>query len=432
MLDNLKIRTFDQKIINRLSELKGFEPYQHRNNNFIGFCKYGKLMRLDFRKCFDNGIIAGFHYLDISISPHYHFNNYLHNGNDLTPQNCIKIISNILNYLNMESQDFDLFKVVNIEFGLNIIPETDVKNLIDNLLFYRRTKFIIPNKKTPYFKITNATKNKLLKTYAKGLQFIDLPKYGIDPNTFRFEVKSKKSCNIKKYGIDLLTDLFKIETYQSLEQEIINEWQNVLIINTTPYFSELKTDEVQFVKSANKIEFWDDLKGETNRNKLSRYKEKYYRILKGKNNLHTQIKGQIIDKFLSWSSGADLPQETPINKGKHHKEKHRPKEINGQSAPPNQNRRVCLVTGLDISAQRQGSKFIREKTIKMIKETDPEIYHKLGKKYLTEKAKKLSEEKQIYLICKNIRDQDSNPRNNRQRFEQRNYPKHQLQFSFVP
>ena len=92
MLDNLKLITYDQTIIQRLAALPGFEPYRHRNNNYAGFCKYGKLMRLDFRKSFENGTFAGFHHVAISISPHYCYNNYLHNGNDFEPQKCINTI----------------------------------------------------------------------------------------------------------------------------------------------------------------------------------------------------------------------------------------------------------------------------------------------------------------------------------------------------
>ena len=436
MLDNLKFRTFDQTIIKRLAEMQGFERYQHRNNNYIGFCKYGKLMRLDFRKVFEGGKLVGFHYLDISISPHYHFNNYLHNGNDFTPENCIKTVPDILTYLGIEPQEYEDLKVVNIEFGLNIIPTTDIKNLINNLLFSRKTKFIIPKDKTPFFKITNATKQKLIKAYAKGLQFADSPQFRINLNTFRFEVKSKKSLNIEKYGIHKVTDLLKIETYQRLEQEIINEWQNVLIINKTPDYTTLKPDEVQFVKGANKVEFWDDLKGEINRNKFTRYKEKYYKILQGKNNLHTQIKGQIIDKFLNWSNGADLPQKTPINKGKHQNAKEYPKEINGKSAPPQQNIRLCLVTGLDISMQKKTSKYLCSTGLIYYLENEPDIYKRLKDKYLTAEKRGSELRKQIYYIAHNIRNTktnvEHNKRNNRQRFEQRNYPKHQLQFSFIP
>ncbi|AZA52059.1 hypothetical protein [Chryseobacterium sp. G0201] len=314
MLDNLKLSTTDQGIIQRLAKVQGFEKYKHRNNNYIGFCKYGKLMRLDFRKSFENGGLVGFHHLEISISPHYHYNQYHHNGNDLTPDNCIKTVLDILTYLKIEPHEYNILKVVNIEFGLNLTPDIDVKTLVNGLYFYKKTVFMIPESKNKYFKITHATNYKQIKAYAKGLQFSEFPEYGINQDTFRFEVKSKKSANINKYGIKTVSDLLKIETYAILAQKILSEWENVLIINNSPDFSNLKTEEVQFISKSRKVEFWDDLKQEANRNKFARYKEKYYKILKTKNNPHLQIKIQIIDKILNWSSGAYFPQKTIIHR----------------------------------------------------------------------------------------------------------------------
>lgn len=430
MLDNIKLSTDKQTIINRLAGVQGFERYQHRNNNFIGFCKYGKLMRLDFRKSFENGSLVGYHHLEISISPHYHFNYYLHNGNDFTPKNCIKTIIDILTYLEIQPQEYEDLKVVNIEFGLNIIPGTDIKNLIDNLLFYKKTAFIVPNKETQYFKITDATKYKNIKAYAKGLQFAEFPQYGINGNTFRFEVKSKKSSNIEKYGIDKVPDLLKIETYQRLGQELLSEWENVLLLNQTPGFSNLKTDEVDFIKGANKSDFWDDL----NRLQFGRKKEKYYKILQGKNNLHIEIKGQIIDKLVLFQNDTFFPQKTLMDREKHQNAKDHPKEINGQNVSLHQNNRVCLVTGLDISMQRKGSKFLCSAGLKWYQNNEPKTYKEIEMKYLTEKMRTRPMEEQIYYLAHNIRNAKTNPTHNpkysRERFEQRNYNKQQLQFNF--
>ena len=84
--------------------------------------------------------------------------------------------------------------------------------------------------------------------------------------------------------------------YPRLTEELINEWQNVLLINLQPDFSALNPDEVQFIKQAQEIDFWSDLIANKSRNTFADNKRKYYEILKGKNNLHHQIKLQIIDK----------------------------------------------------------------------------------------------------------------------------------------
>ena len=386
---------------------------------------FGIKLSLDFRKTkYKNE----FHHLEINTSPHYHFNNYLHNGNDFTPSNAIESVIDILTYLRIKQREYNELKVVNIEFGLNIVPETDIKNLINGLYFYKKTPFKIGN--FPYFKKTDATSYKQIKAYAKGLQFLESPQYGIHSNTFRFEVKTKQSKNIRKYGIITATDLLNLETYNQLAQNLLDEWKNILLTNQTPDFSNLKPDEVQFIINAKNFDFWNDMIQPKYRNKFGRYKDKYYSILKTKNNLHHLIKLQIIDKLINLQSGANSTQKTPINWGKVQILKTTSQLINLESAPPHQNNSVCLVTKLDISMQRKGSKFLCVKGLKYYKENQPETYQKLTEIYLAEKQKGKSFDRQIYFIAHNIRNAKTNIVHNRKRFENRNYNKQQLQFNF--
>lgn len=426
MLDNIKFSVTDLQIINRVLIHPDFIVCRPKNNYYhsLKHKDFGIKLSLDLRKAVEAGKVIGYGHLEINTSPHYHFNQYRHNGDDFRPIQATETIRDILTYLGIKQREYNELNVCNIEFGLNIIPETDTKNLINGLLFYKKTPFKVGD--FPYFKKTDATSYKQIKAYAKGLQFEDYPEYGINPNTFRFEVKSKQAKNIRKYGIATAADLLNLETYNRLGQTLLDEWENVLPINLTPDLSGLKSDEVQFIENAKTFDFWDDLKTQKHRNTFHLNKEKYFNILQRKNNLHTQIKRQIIDKLYQFSKCANSTQRTTINRGKVQNGKTTSALINLESAHFNK----CLVTGLDISTQKKGSRFLREKTLEKIRNTEPEIYKTLSKKYLTHKAKKLSEQRQIYLICKNIRDKDSNPRNNRKRFEQRNYNPNQLQFNF--
>ncbi len=71
---------------------------------------FGIKLSLDFRKAVETGEVVGYGHLELNISPHYHFNGYLHNGNDLTPKNSVKSISDILAYLGIEPNEYDLLK----------------------------------------------------------------------------------------------------------------------------------------------------------------------------------------------------------------------------------------------------------------------------------------------------------------------------------
>ena len=316
MLDFIKLRIDNQELINRVFLHRDFVKCKPKNNYY--YSKFQKeintKLQLDFLKSREKG---KFTYVDLCISPHYHFNNYLHNGNDLTPENCIKSIFEILDYLHIKSDEYIELKVVNLEVGVNIIPETDVKELINGICYSKKTPFKIYNLEHPYYRRTDKkdTEFKIIKTYAKGLQFQDKPQFRININTFRFEVKTKKHRKIKSLGITTAKDLLNIAKYPRLAEEVINEWQNVLLINLTPDLTILKRNKVQFIKQSVKFDFWEDLITNKSQNTFSNNKKKYYNILKGKNNLHHLIKLQIIDKIYQLLNCANSLQETSINKG---------------------------------------------------------------------------------------------------------------------
>lgn len=405
-----------------------FTVCKPKTNNYhsVRHKEFGIKLSLDFRKAVENGNVVGFGHLEMNISPHYHFNQYRHNGNNLTPENCINSVSDILTYLGIEPQEYEALKVVNIEFGLNIIPDADVKNLINGLLFYKKTKFKTGD--FPYFKKTDATTYKQIKAYAKGIQFEDFPEYGINPNTFRFEVKTKQSKYLKGKEIRIYTatDLLNLETYNRLGQTLLKEWENILITNLTPDLNGLKTDEVQFITDAKTFDFWDEMY----RVKFARSKEKYHSILGRKNNLHHLIKLQLIDKLFLFQNVTFSTQRTPINRAKLQNGENTFRLLNLENVTNTQNNRVCPVTKLDISMQKKGSKFLCYSGLKYYKENEPETYKKLTEKYLTEKQKEKDFDRQIYFIAHNIRNTKTNQIHNRKRFEKRNYNPNQLQFEF--
>ena len=435
MLDNIKFSVTDIGIINRVLLHPDFAQCRPKNNYYhsLKHRTHGAKLSLDFRKAMERGKVIGYGHLEIIASPHYHFNHYQHNGNDFAPTDCIEAIAGILTYLGIEQEEYDSLKVVNIEFGLNLIPEQDIKNLINGLLFYKKTPFTIPDTKKPYFKKTDATNYKQIKAYAKGLQFLDVPQYGINPNTFRFEVKSKQAKNICKYGINTATDLLNLESYNRLGQILLDEWEQVLLINLGLKSNELnalKRDEVLFVKNVKSIDFWSGLY----RVKFARSKDKYHTILGKKNNLHHLIKLQIIDKLFDLQNVTNSTQKTTINRGILKNDKTTSQLINLENVTDLQNNKVCLVTNLDISMQKKGSKFLCVKGLKYYKENQPETYQKLTEKYLTEKQKGKSFDRQNYFIAHNIRNAKTNlqhnPKYSRQRFEKRNYNPNQLQINF--
>ena len=432
MLDFIKLRIDNQELINRVFLHPDFVKCKPKNNYY--YSKFQKekntKLQLDFLKSREKG---KFTYVDLCISPHYHFNNYLHNGNDLTPENCIKSIFEILDYLQIKSYELDELKVVNLEVGVNIIPETDVKELINGIYYSKKTPFKVYDSKIPYYRRTEKkdSEYKIIKTYAKGLQCHERQQYQVDINTFRFEVKTKKHRKIKSLGITTAKDLLNIAKYPRLAEEVINEWQNVLLINLTPDLATLRRDEVRFIKQSVKFDFWNDLITKKHRNTVRNNKNKYYNILKGKNNLHHLIKLQIIDKIYQLLNCANSPQETPINKGILKTKETALNTINGENAQLEQTNRQCLVTGLRIDMQKKNSVYLSNAGLLWYYKNDIKTFLQLQNRFLTSDKRKLKIIEQIYYIAHNIRNTKTNEYHNRNKFIERNYNVNQLQFTFT-
>ena len=432
MIDNTKFLTYNQNIISRMYQHPDFTVCRPKTNNYysVRHKDFGVKLSLDFRKAMENGKVIGYRHLEINICPHYHCNNYLHNGNDFSQKQAIKTVNDILTYLGIKSDEYNQLNVCNIEFGLNIIPKIDIKNLINGLYFYKKTSFIFPDiESKPYFKVSDTSKEKTIKAYAKGLQFINVPDYGINPNTFRFEVKYKKSRPLKRLlKKDCVTanDMIDLKVHKIFSQEIIKEWEQILLINLESDFRGLQQDEVQYLKNAKLIDFWTVLY----RMKFKRYKEKYYKILGQKNNIHNRIKNLIIDKLSTFLDVTFSPQRTPINSEKIVFTDYISQLINCENVTPHQNNKICLVTGLDISMQKKNSKYLCFTGLKHYKENEPAIFKDLEKQYLSENMKLKNIESQFYYIAHNIRNYKTNLFHNRKRFERRNYNQNQLQINY--
>lgn len=296
MIDFTKARNENQTHIGILYEygLSNLKPHKAKRNNTVCFSDGFNRFRLEFQKVFYKGKLEGFRHVDFCFSPHYLFNGDLHNGNDLKIIDCIKTIKDTFKQLGFTEKDLSHFKVINLEYGLNLLIDRHIQNIIDGILFTSTKKFITNRYSTN--KISDTTKYKQIKAYGKGAQFLNFPQYKIHPDTFRFEVRSKESKNIIKLGVITVEDLVKPNIYKNLFQSIINEWEMVLIIN--------ETDEVNLKK-------WN--RHASIRNKLNDEKKKYYNNLNRNYNMHHLIKCSIIDKINHISQNAFSTEGIPIN-----------------------------------------------------------------------------------------------------------------------
>lgn len=304
MLDHIKMLTDNPEIIKRLAEHPDFESkyYVGRTAKYEYLKihkKYKGKIKLVFNAIFgsDHDII-GYNYVKISIFPHFHYNHYKHNGNDLNKTNCINSLYEILDILGINESEYIDFKIINLEVGLNLYLETDVRDFIENIKLYKTTPFK-ENKDYEYYKISDTTSYKNIKIYAKGLQHEKNPEYKIPINTVRFEIRSNQRKYIKKVlKIYSLNDLLDEKKYSIFSEQLLKEWDNVLKLNNDKHLEGLHITpaKAKFVTNAQKIEFWKQL---SQKRYINNNRKKYYNYTKDALYSHTKIKEKIKGKLQS-------------------------------------------------------------------------------------------------------------------------------------
>lgn len=345
--------------------------------------------------------------LEIHFKPHYYFNGGLHNANDFRVIDCINVLIEIRNALKI---DLKAFKVVNIEYGLNGISPIKVEDFITFLFCHERNEFRndgeLAYSKKSYSVNANGTANqyKIIKAYAKGLQF---PKY-VDINTFRFEVKSKKSRFINQLGIYTAEDLLNPDVYVVMAESLINEFEKVLLLDCVTDFKTLSQKEQVKIEKYNNTMEWYRIRNRTNRNSFSKNKVAYYNLInKVPSNLKNQLRQIIYDKLKLLKKGADSPPKVTIKKGAdsqlYNKGICTLQEIQKQNECKKQKQSICKVTGIDISMQKDNSILLSHTGLKYYCQTDKKIFDQLKRKYLSIKWHRSDFETQIKEIAHNIR-----------------------------
>lgn len=422
MLDYIKIEIKDRELINEIwshSDLVYNSEHTYLNKSD------GSLKAVAKKTYFNLNFTHYENRLEIDGSLHKFYNSGLHNANDFTVSNCILTIEKLCLQFGI---DPELCHVNNLEFGININTPINVSDFVKWLRFHHRNQFVkFPKLDQCYFAGTDYFG---VKAYNKTLQF---PEYAT-PDLFRFEGKTRQSKYLKTKGIKTLNDLTAPAIYRLLSDVLLLEWGNVLI------FDKRTKKGVKFCNT----DFWLEIIESNHRNTFLNTKNKYYKIL-GKNGLQNLISKAIELKLkvlnnCAYSTSLELSNLIKPQTGKRQNSLKSVVQIptivkvenNPQKEPTIT--RICLVTGLDISMQKPASKYLSSGGLKWYWENAPETYLLLNDKYLTAEKKGSDLQRQYYYIAHNIRNTKTNlnhnPRNNRQRFEQRNYNKYQLQFDY--
>lgn len=403
--DFTKIFTDQQSEVIRLSEYAAIGLTQCRptNNNFHSFANDD--FQIDFRKVISNGELIGYRSASIKLSPHYYRNGNAHNADQFSPQEAIEVFEELFDKLQISIEKYSDYKVVQMEFGLNLPTQRKASEIVDLTAFYKRRPFRL--NKAEHSRISDTSREKQFKVYDKGAQF---PQFG--ENLLRVEIKLRDARTIANCtGIGHIGDLLKLEVYDKFFSVLINDFDHIFFSHAQEYFDEVLRE----------------IKGAKNRNKWQREQQKYFKNYPKICSEKSRLKGLLIDTFLQLKKSANSAQRTTINREFSEIDENHPNRIKAENAPYTTKKKVCIITGIDISKQRKRSRFLRENTLREIRDNQPQLFLSISRRYLTPFARTQSEERQLYLICKAIRDNDSNQRRDAKLFQKSFYNPQQLQ-----
>jgi hypothetical protein len=378
-----------------------------------------------------NGLRFTFHpsRIELNGSLHTFFNQGFHNYNDFNFRRLESVILELKNDFNI---DVEKSVLNNLEIGVNIELPFSPDKFLNQIIMHRGTPFTWQHEKTKRYRECSHTQF-FIKSYNKGIQ------HKLNRYILRFELKYIKMERINQIGIKTLLDLIKPGNLERFGNLIVNTFDEVLIGNLKTDCSQLNQKDRELFIQGHNPAYWNELKptDATAPDYKKQYK-KYERRLKrftellertGANQLKKEIRELIVQKInelcdpektgeidresLREKRGKLTGNPEPEKRGKLTEPE---KTKTGENDPllysvnlrhkPNTKNQKCLVTGIDISHQKKGSKFLSQKTIREMYFQDPATFKKLLEQFGS-KRPYISREKQCYYIAHNIRNKYS-------------------------
>ncbi|MBO6828731.1 MAG: hypothetical protein JJ876_04135 [Muricauda sp.] len=272
-----------------------------------------------------------------------------------------------------------------IQYGLNFKIERYGKELISYPSYHLKDEFVTsPDHR--YSKQKKSSKYLIIKLYSKGLQF---PEH-CPEDTLRFEVKSKRSKRINPLGVYHLGDLLKIEPYHKMNADLIGNAKKVFIIDPFPVYNSLNIRKRNKLKEYSNPSFWFKTINQNRTNAFDEKKKTYLSYLdKSGNNINQKFVEAIEQKL------TQLFDENGINSAPPQKNEIgiNSTMLKGETIPFSYSR-VCPITGMDITMQKEGSNLLSNTGLKHLEKTDKKQFEELQKILLTGQYNKF--EKTVY------------------------------------
>jgi len=252
----------------------------------------------------------------------------------------------------------------NVEYGVNINPPIKTKRLIHQIIEYKGKPFsLMPGKNQKQLGIHCS-----LQRFTINDKKNQWPHLGIEKETMRFEIKVKKTVDLQKEEIFTLADLLNPSKLFQLGESLSSYFNQLLFLDKSLQTTHLKKIETELLNHWSNPIFIRDQR-ETNRKKYERERRKIRELqeLYSTDRIQEKTLHLIKSKWIELSILDDrtctkltgfLSQFPEFDFDLFNRS-------NSMLFPSiyNHVKRVCKITGEDISDQRKGSKFISAKKI---------------------------------------------------------------------
>ncbi len=340
--------------------------------------------------------------ITIEGSLHKYWNNGGHNFNDFALIHIYAVLEDLK--VKFQITPKNCF-IKQIEIGVNILPPYPTKTVLNCCILHKteRFKWTYTNDEGNYIQVQHG--NYYVKIYDKQKHYQNKG-FNVPNPVMRFEIKYKRTqlCTaLKKRNTAKITiqDVlnFGINNFKTL---LLKEWENVLFYDFTVLNS------TKFQDKYSNPNYWAQLKYSNlkwHRNNLNNL------IKQDPENLKEEI-GKTIAKKVDFLNN-QTTQIKPLNIVL--------KTVVEVSNNEDRNRRICSITGLNISMQKNDSVLLSHTGLNYYYKTDRKVFNELKRKYLSDRWRHQKYKVQIKEIAHNIRNTMSNQR----RKQKKLYPDYQ-------
>jgi len=323
-----------------------------------------------------------------------------YNGNQFTINDILEVREHLQNLFDCTPQQM-IFQ--NIELGVNLTLNFTPELYLKGLLYHKGILFQYKHKGN----LAQAQHQRFIfKIYNKSEQ------YEMKGNVLRVELKIIKTEELKNIGVFTFADINPY-TLNKAKEMLLKRFDEVVHYDYTIYKKNLTNRKKQLLRNYSNPRYWiNDLEP----NLRYRHKKRLLEIIqKYSDNLHQKIRQEIIKKCSIINRLSENPKCSIINSSSI--------GLIMLHSDYEKSIKKCIVTGVDISMQKEGSILLSHTGLKYYFKTDKKIFEEVKKKYLTDNWVNTNNQTQIKEIAHNIR----NAHNNQRIKQNRLYPTHQNQ-----